>query len=235
MAMKKNPKIKFVSTGGEIPEQDLKTYPRFISMIEGSDYRKNFIMKGWIPGDDVPNYYFEADIGINIDRNIYEVELGSKNRILDWMRAGLAVLSSDVCELTSIISKERIGYTFKPGDAEDLASKLLYLAENRKKVGKVARQGRDYGRKFFNFDSTTKKLQEWVSDPYFAPDHGKEKQVFFEKEQALKNLESIVSRQKLMISEKDDRINELEGIVKKGFAYRFYNYLRIARRKILKK
>ena len=38
-----------------------------------------------------------------------------------------------------------------------------------------------------------------------------------------------------MISEKDDRIRELEGIVKKGFAYRFYNYLKIAKRKIIKK
>ena len=204
-------------------------------MIESSDYRNNFIMKGWIAGEDVPNYYFEADVGINIDKDIYEVELGSKNRILDWMRAGLAVLSSDVCELTSVIRKEKIGYTFKPGDAVDLASKLLYLAENKKEIESMAKKGRDYGRKFFSFDFTTKKLQEWVSNPSFAPDHGKEKKVFFEKEKALKNLESIVSRQKLMISEKDDRINELEGIVKKGFAYRFYNYLKIARRKIIKK
>ena len=145
----------------------MKTYPEFMSMIGDSDHKDNFIMKGWIPGEDVPNYYFEADVGINIDKDIYEVELGSKNRILDWMRAGLAVISSDVCELTEIIRKENIGYTFKPGDAEDLASRLLYLAKNPEEVAMTAAKGRDYARKYFSFDFTTRKLQKYLQCIYF--------------------------------------------------------------------
>ena len=39
-------------------------------------------MKGWIDGKDVPNYYFEADIGINIDKDIYEVKLAAKAEYL---------------------------------------------------------------------------------------------------------------------------------------------------------
>jgi glycosyltransferase involved in cell wall biosynthesis len=235
IAMKKNPKIKFVSTGGEIPEQDIKTYPGFISMIENSDFKNNFVMNGWVPGEDVPNYYFEADLGINIDKNIYEVKLGSKNRILDWMRAGLAVISSDVCELTETIKEEKIGYTFRPGDAEDLASKLLYLSGNRKELNLTAKRGKEYGRKYFNFDTTTKRLQEWVDNLSFAPDRSMKKVIFFEKEEAIKNLESIVAGQEKMISERDLRLKELEGIVKKGFIYKFYNYFKIAGRKLRKK
>lgn len=232
LAMEKNSKIKFVSTGGEIPEQDMKTYPRFLSMINSSPYKERFIMKGWVAGEDVPNYYLEADVGINIDKDIYEVRLGSKNRILDWFRAGLCVLSSNVCELTDIIEKEKIGYTFKPYDSKDLSAKLIYLAKHHYEVKKTAIAGRKYGLSNFNFNKTTEKLQKWAENPTFSPDRGKERKFFFSREEALKNLEQITLRQKKMIEEKGKRISELEGIVKKGFIYRVYNYFKIAKRKI---
>ena len=231
-AMKKNPKIKFVSTGGEIPEQDLKTYPRFLSMIDSSPYKDRFLMKGWIPGEDLSDYYLEANVGINIDKDIYEVRLGSKNRILDWFRAGLCVLSSNVCELTDIIEKEKLGYTFKAYDYEDLSRKLIYLADNVEEASGTAIAGKKYAMANFNFERTTEKLQKWAVNPAFSPDSGKEKKLFFDREEAIKNLERITTDQKKMIEERDKRISELEGIVKKGLIYRIYNYFRIARRKL---
>ena len=232
LAMEKNSKIKFVSTGGEIPEQDLKTYPRFLSMINSSPYKDRFVMKGWVAGEDVPNYYLEADVGINIDKDIYEVRLGSKNRILDWFRAGLCVLSSNVCELTDIIEKEKIGYTFKPYDSNDFSAKLIYLANHPDEVKKTAIAGKKYGPLNFNFNKTTEKLQKWVESPTFSPDRGKERKFFFSREEALGNLEQITLRQKKMIEEREKRISELEGIVKKSFIYRIYSYFKIAKRKI---
>ena len=231
-AMEKNPRIKFVSTGGEIPEQDLKTYPYFLSMINGSFYKDRFIMKGWVPGEDVPNYYLEADVGINVDKDIYEVRLGSKNRILDWFRAGLCVLSSNVCELTDIMGKEKIGYTFKPYDYKDLSEKLIYLAGHRDEVAKTAGSGKEYALANFNFDKTTVQLQEWVEKPCFSPDRKKERKLLLNREEALNNLEKITSSQNKMIEERDRRISELESIVKRSFPYRVYAYLKIIKRKI---
>lgn len=232
LAMSKNPKIKFVSTGGEIPEQDIKTYPRFLSIIDSSPYRDRFVMKGWIRGEDVPNYYLEADIGINIDKDIYEVRLGSKNRILDWFRAGLCVLSSNVCELTDLIEKEKIGYTFKPYDHKELSSKLIYLAGHPDEVKKTADAGRKYGLENFSFDRTTRRLQKWTDNPSYSPDKGKERKFFFKREEAVKNLVKITLGQKKMIEERDRRISELEGIVKKSLIYKIYGYLKIIKRKI---
>jgi len=232
LAMEKNSKIKFVSTGGEIPEQDMKTYPRFLSMISESHYKDRFIMKGWIAGEDVPDYYLEADVGINIDKDIYEVRLGSKNRILDWFRAGLCVISSNVCELTDIIEKEKIGYTFKPYDYKELAEKLIYLADNPDEAKNTAKAGKEYGQANFNFNKTTEKLQKWAAGPVFSPDRKKTRKMFFKREEALKNLIQITLRQRKMIEKRDRLISELKGIVEKGFIYRMYNYLRIVRRKI---
>lgn len=234
-AMEKDPSIKFVSTGGEIPEQDMKTYPYFLSLIKSSTFGSRFIMKGWIPGEEVPDHYLEADIGINIDKDIYEVRLGSKNRILDWFRAGLCVLSSDVCELTRIMADEGAGYVFGPADPGELADKLLMLASDREKVKAAGRAGKKLGLREFDFNKTTRALQQWVEDPVMAPDYGKESGLFLEKEKALENLKGIADRQKKMIEERDKKISELEGIVRGRAPYRVYNYLRVAGRKIKKK
>jgi glycosyltransferase involved in cell wall biosynthesis len=234
-AMRVNKNIKFVSTGGEIPEQDMLTYPCFLEMIENSDLKNNFIMMGWIKGEDVPNYYFEADAGINIDKDIYEVRLGSKNRILDWFRAGLPVLSSNVCELTEIIEREGIGYTFKAGDSDDLASKLLYISGKKNELKDTAEKAKKYALENFSFEKTTEVLRQWVMDPEIAPDTGKEKALVFRKDEAVKKLQFIVSNQKDIIEKKDRRIGELELVVSKNLLFRLNGYLKILKRKILRK
>jgi len=230
-AMDKNPQIKFISTGGEIPEQDIKTYPHFLDLINSGRHKGNFIMNGWINGRDVPNYYFEADIGINIDKDIYEVRLGSKNRILDWMRAGLCVLSSNVCELTEIIQKEKIGYTFKAYDFNDLSDKLLYLSHHKEEVRNTGQKGKKYGNKYFNFNKTAAGIIEWSESPAFAPDKFKERKILFEKEEALKNCGLIIENQKEMIIKKDERILELEYIAGKNLINKIYGYFKTAKRK----
>ena len=234
-AMNKNPKIKFVSTGGEIPEQDLKTYPHFLELINNGQFKQNFIMNGWINGSDVPNYYFESDLGINIDKNIYEVKLGSKNRILDWMRAGLCVLSSNVCELTEIMENEKIGYTFKAHDSDDLAQKLIYLSLHKEEVKITGQKAQKFSKENFIFNQTAKPLINWASNPYFAPDKFKNKQILFDKEEALKNCNAIVENQKEMIIKKDMRINELENLVKRNFIYKLYGYYKVFKRKLKNK
>ena len=50
-------------------------------------HRESLILEGWIASELLPHYYWESDIGINVDRDCYEVRLGSKNRILDWISA----------------------------------------------------------------------------------------------------------------------------------------------------
>jgi len=150
------------------------------------------------------------------------------------MRAGLAVLSSNVCELTEIMKQEKAGYTFEPGDAKGLSEKIIYLASHKDEVKRTGIKGKDFGRKKFSFDVTTKALREWVRDPLFAPDKGKEIKVILDKDEAVRNYDRIVAGQNQMILEKDGRIKELEAILKKTLVYRFYTYARIAKRKIFK-
>ncbi len=74
-AMERNEKIKFVSTGGAIDRHDDITFAKFCDDVRQSKYQDRFIFLGWVPTADVPNFYLESDVGINIDRFSYEAML----------------------------------------------------------------------------------------------------------------------------------------------------------------
>ncbi len=216
-AMEVNDKIKFVSTGGEIKGQDEKTYPHFLNLIINSKFPQNFIMKGWIPTEDIKNYYLEADVGINIDKDIHEVRLGSKMRILDWLRAGLPVLTTKVCELSQIIEKEKIGFTFKPNSVSDLKQKILLMASNREEVKKMGIKGKGYAFKNLNYNVTTKPLREWVKNPAFAPDKGKIKRFEKEKDTHISYLEKLAKERYDEIVKAHKEIKKAHKETKKAY------------------
>ena len=80
------------------------------------------------------------------------------------MRAGLAVLSSNVCELTEIMEREKIGYTFKSGDVKGLSEKIIYLASHRDEAKRTGLKGKDFSQRRFSVDITTKTLPNWALD-----------------------------------------------------------------------
>jgi glycosyltransferase involved in cell wall biosynthesis len=169
-AMAADPDVWFVSTGGAVEGHDEVNYPRFCRLVERSRFRDRYVLLGWLPKREVGNYYFEADIGINIDKYMYEGLLGSKNRVLDWMRAGLPALVSDLPELARQLDTRGIGFLFPLGDATALAAAIVELAGDREKVRRAGRRAREHGARHLTFDETARPLIAWAEDPRPAPD-----------------------------------------------------------------
>jgi glycosyltransferase involved in cell wall biosynthesis len=169
-AMEINPRIKFVSTGGKIDGHDDTTYPRLVEMVNQSPLRDRFILKGWIPLEDVPNYYFETDLGLNIDGNNYEVVFGARNRLNSMMKAGLPILTSLGSEITYVLDKERLALTFPIGDVEKFANRILWAAEHREELKHMGLKSKHYIFDTWTFEKTTRSVQTWAKKPVHAPD-----------------------------------------------------------------
>ncbi|MEM2956390.1 MAG: glycosyltransferase [Candidatus Pacearchaeota archaeon] len=173
-AMSINKRIKFVSTGGKIKSQDELTFSKFLEKVEKSKFKDNFLFLGWLPTQDVKNCYFEADIGINTDRNIYETEIGARNRFLDMMKAGLPIVTSLKSEISSIIKDNKIGYTYKIENADELANLIIKLSKTPKKeLQKIGKKAQNYTFKNFTYEKTAKPLLEWAKNPKHSPDYKK--------------------------------------------------------------
>jgi len=178
MTIEKNPRIKFVSIGGAIEGHDTLTYDLFNKLIQKSPYRDNFILLGWIPQDEVHNCYLESDVGLILDAPMYEGLLGCKTRVMEWIRAGLPTMATELCELTTVLHKQNLGYTFPIGKPSAIKDLLLYLADHPHELKKTGKRAQEYGFEHFTFEKTTKPVQEWVSNPTIAPDSGKKVDMF---------------------------------------------------------
>jgi glycosyltransferase involved in cell wall biosynthesis len=172
-AMMRCPRIYFVGTGGGVEGHDEVTFDRFRQMVAKSEHRDRYVLRGWLPKHEVGNYYFEADVGISVDRPLYEGLLGSKNRILDWMRAGLPALAGELAEITQLVREEGIGFTFRLRDPEDLAARLLELEADRGVLREAGQRAKEYGTRHLGYAATVAPLLRWAENPVHAPDFGR--------------------------------------------------------------
>jgi len=172
-AMQKNPKIVFVSTGGQIEGHDELTYKHLMDLVESSKFKERFHFMGWVQSDDLPNYYLEADLAINSDKFCYEAILGARTRILDWMRVPLTFISTPLSEITQYLIENNLAFGFNQGDSDDLALKLLDIANNPEKLQNTKINLEKIIKEEFTSEHTFKEFRKWLQNPQFSPDHNK--------------------------------------------------------------
>lgn len=171
IAMEAHDGIYFVSTGGEIEGHDESTYARFQELIEASEHRDRFHLQGWVKAHKVPSYQAEADLGVLSEIPIYEGQLGSKNRIVQWMGSDLPALYNRVGELGDLLRDEELGLTFEVGDFEAMGQAIVWAAEHRDELEQIAQRARRYTDEHLTFKATTQGLVDWAAKARRAPDH----------------------------------------------------------------
>lgn len=169
-AMSISGRVRYVSTGGEIAGHDERTYTRFVEMVEKSPFRDRYELKGWLKKSDVLALYDRAAIGLNIDAIHYEVTFGSRNRILEWALHGIPALTTNLCELTNELGRHKLIFTFSPGDADSLASKIVELEQRGDLLVDTGIRLRDFVMDHYSFEKTTEELRKWACDPCHSPD-----------------------------------------------------------------
>jgi GT2 family glycosyltransferase len=169
MAMARCPSVHFVSTGGAIPGQDEDTYECFAARTRESPYKDRYHLEGWVVASLVPAYTAEADLGVIADLPIYEGLLGSKNRIVQWMSAGLPVAYNRVGDIGDLLAERQLGLTFEEGDPEALARQIIWATENREPLAEIARRAQQVADRELSIEATTRPLTRWARDPRHAP------------------------------------------------------------------
>lgn len=169
-AMKKSDKIHVAVTGGEIKGHNVKTFTNFKEKVEQSEFKNRFHFFGWAPFKDLPNYYAESDIAVNIDRYTYEGILGARNRIFAWMNFSLPVLTTPLSELPSLLVKKNLAKGFKIGNPDSLADAILDAQKNYPAYKEMAARAKKFLDDEWTRDILLKPLFDWLASPKAAPD-----------------------------------------------------------------
>lgn len=170
IAMRAHPGVRFVSIGGGVEGYHQSSYSELERRVAASEFANRFRLEGWVAQSLVARYVAQADLGIVAELPVYEGELGSKNRVLEWMAAGLPVLCNALGDLGEYFQTGARGLVYRPRDAEGLARQVLWAAANRADLGAMAKSVRSSASEDFSLERTTHGLQTWAQSPTRAPD-----------------------------------------------------------------
>jgi glycosyltransferase involved in cell wall biosynthesis len=169
LAIRRNPKIHYVSTGGAIAGLVKSTFQNFLQLVEQSLVKDHFHFLGWLKTEEIPLVYKEADCGINVDKNCVETWVGARNRINEMLKFGLPVITTLGSEIAGEVQKFELGQAASSGDAQALADSILALAQDPELRVKIKEQIKAYLRQYGTYTYTVKPLLEWLKEPFCAP------------------------------------------------------------------
>jgi len=91
--------------------------------------------------DDVSNTLAGADIGLcTIPSGFLSYEYCLPNKLFEYLQAGLALIVSELPEMSRFVREKRIGITFSPGDLPSLIQAMKLLLEDEGLRTRLSRQ-----------------------------------------------------------------------------------------------
>jgi glycosyltransferase involved in cell wall biosynthesis len=170
LAMDELPELRFVSTGGAIPGHHLDAYARFETLVARSNHRHRYRLAGWVQTAELPAYYAGAHAAILVDRFSYEGTLGARTRMLDWLAAGLPIVSTRLSEISLDLEQAGAAILAEPGDSAGLARGLVELAREPAAARERGERGRAFAVERCRAELQLASLVAWAKAPERAPD-----------------------------------------------------------------
>jgi glycosyltransferase involved in cell wall biosynthesis len=122
-----------------------------------------------VPYDTRADYLLDADLGVSTHLDHLETAFSFRTRILDYLWAGLPIVSTDGDTFADIVRVNKLGTVVPPQDVEALASaldKLLYDEDRRQQTSKrVTAFSRS-----MTWDKVLQPLTEFCANPAGAAD-----------------------------------------------------------------
>jgi glycosyltransferase involved in cell wall biosynthesis len=92
--------------------------------------RHVFFNRDWVPYEERQSYLVEADLGVSTHFDTVETRFSFRTRVLDYLWAGLPIVSTRGDVLSELVDACGLGATVDVGDVRGLADAILGLADD---------------------------------------------------------------------------------------------------------
>jgi glycosyltransferase involved in cell wall biosynthesis len=171
-AMDRDPRIRFLSTGGTLRGHDEASYHRFVERAGGSPHAGRFHFLGWVPTETLPAIHNHSDLALFVDLDCYEAEFGARTRVLEALERGVPVAATDSCDVTHELAASSMFHPLPTAHPQAVADLLVHLCE-QKASGEAGghRQGPSWEqfRERYSMEATVAPLLEWLEAPQRSP------------------------------------------------------------------
>lgn len=131
-----------------------------------------FFSERWIPYEQRVNYLLEADAAVSAHYDLIETRFSFRTRILDYLWAGLPILTTGGDQLAEMIAARSAGIAIGYEDAKGWASAIEKLADDKQFKNACADNSRKLSREFF-WSQSAQPLRKYCRAPYHTPAYEK--------------------------------------------------------------
>jgi glycosyltransferase involved in cell wall biosynthesis len=119
----------------------------------------------WVPYDLREAYLLEADLGVTVARDLAETRLSFRTRVLDYLWAGLPVVTTEGDVLSDLVRNEGLGRVVPPGDRVALADAVVELLRSPVARSAMSHRARGVAGRF-RWSQAVAPLRRVVAEPW---------------------------------------------------------------------
>lgn len=168
-AMEAEPRLRLVVTGGDIPGHDETSYAELLRGLAGLEASRVRVL-GWIDSSRLPDLYFACDLGLHVERPLYERSLGAENRVVEWLAHGLPCVTTALSEAGADLVASGFAFACEPSCPASLDRALRVACTGGDATRTAGREGAAWAASSRAPDRTAAALVEWCTSPRFAGD-----------------------------------------------------------------
>lgn len=128
-----------------------------------------FFGEGWVSYEDRVNYLLDADIAVSAHFDLVETRFSFRTRILDYLWAGVPVLSTGGDQLTDTIDARQAGFALPYNDVNAWREVLLRLCMDSTERDRCTKHAKELAKEY-TWDKTSKALIEFCRNPHRLPE-----------------------------------------------------------------
>ncbi|TFC27311.1 glycosyltransferase [Cryobacterium sp. TMT1-3] len=152
-----------------VPEMEAVAAARVLSEQLGLTGKNVFFNESWVPYSDRQDYLLEADVGVSTHFQHVETTFSFRTRILDYLWAGLPIVTTEGDSFGSLVEKESLGASVPERDQAALESALERFLFDVEAIA-TARENVSRVRQSFTWDKALAPLVEFCRNPQQAAD-----------------------------------------------------------------
>lgn len=122
----------------DVPEMRVATRCRALADELGLTGTHVFFNEDWVAYEDRADYLLDADVGVSCHYPHVETEFSFRTRILDYLWAGLPIVSTEGDAFAELITREGLGRAVPAEDVEALRAALEHVLTSAERTEYVA-------------------------------------------------------------------------------------------------
>lgn len=171
--LKAIPNCKLVIMGGVHPRGHAPDYEFKATLTEAKKnglVNKAIFFVDWQPFAERANWYLEANLAVTTYKHSLETVLSHRTRVIDFLWAGLPVITTEGDAVAELLKTNRCGLTVPPGNHQELAAKIITVLGSPELQKEFAHNAKTLAQTKLTWKKVIKPLAKFCLQPKRAPD-----------------------------------------------------------------